>query len=173
MNRAMFSLVAALSLAICADSFAQGYPGRSRGGGMGGTSGDSARRDRDSQQQRASSPIQADPFSSLERELPSLNVDLMLTATQVEAWRLFERDVRDVAEMERMQRRHMMAREATDGQRTAPALIGTLAEDQRMKADATMDLKSHLDALYAKLTDPQKQMLDRRLVQSQSDPLGK
>jgi hypothetical protein len=61
----------------------------------------------------------------------------------------------------------------TDGQRTAPALIATLAEDERMKADATADLKSHLDALYARLDDNQKRMLDRRLVQSQSDPLGK
>ena len=133
---------------------------------------------RDQQRDRAPKAATAaagsEPYGALERELPSLKVDLKLTAAQVDAWSLFERDVRDVAEMDRARRRHVLALgQSTEKAPTAVAMIGTLAEEDRVKAEATADLKRHLDALYAKLDDAQRAMLDRRVVLSQTEPLGR
>ncbi len=87
---------------------------------------------------------------------------------------MFERDVRDVAEMNRSQRRHVMAlREGGEKPPTAIALVATLAEDERLKAEATVELQRHLESLYAGLTEAQKRTLDRRIVLSQTEPLGR
>jgi hypothetical protein len=156
-----------LALLLAAnDAASQGMPRRDRGGSP-----------RDSQSTRAKdaapSPAQ-EPFSALERELPSLKVDMLLTAEQVAPWNTFERDVRDVAEMDRARRRHLMA--LRDGGETAPTAVtfmAALAEDERLKAEATSDLKRHIEVLYAMLDDKQRQTLDRRVVLSQTEPLGK
>jgi hypothetical protein len=130
-------------------------------------------RDSSPTQHRDAEPSQ-EPFAALERELPSLNIDLLLGTGQVELWRAFERDVRDMAEMDRAQRRHLLAlREGGEGSPTAILVIASLAEDQRMKSEALGDLKRHLDALYASLSDNQKRTLDRRVVMSQTEPLGR
>ena len=122
---------------------------------------------------RDAAPSQ-EPFAALERELPSLNVDLLLGTSQVELWRAFERDVRDMAEMDRAQRRHLMSlREGGESAPTAVLVIASLAEDERIKNDTLGDLKRHLDALYAALSDNQKRTLDRRVVMSQTEPLGR
>jgi hypothetical protein len=126
------------------------------------------------QPQRRDAQPGAEPFAALERELPSLNVDLLLNSQQLEAWRVFERDVRDVAEMDRAARRHVSAmREGGEAAPTAVAMISSLAEDERMKSDALGDLRRHLEGLYAKLDDSQKRTLDRRVVMSQMEPLGR
>ena len=115
-----------------------------------------------------------DPFSALERELPSLKVDLKLTAGQVNAWSAFERDVREVAEMDRAKRRRLIAlRNASDSPPGALALLGGLADDDRNRADATADMRRHLEALYSLLDDSQRKLLDRRLWLSQTEPLGR
>jgi hypothetical protein len=115
-----------------------------------------------------------DPYSALERELPSLKVDLKLAGDQVNAWSVFERDVRDVAEMARARLKHVAAlREAGDVPPTAVKLVAALVEDDRLKAEATGDLLRHLDALYAKLDDVQKRTLDKRVALSQTEPLGR
>ncbi len=159
--------LAAASCLCCVDADAQGM-GRQRGGGMR----DTQSRDRDATP-RAAPVASSDPFSALERELPSLAVDLQLTADQVGSWSAFERDVRDVAEMTRSQRRHATAlREEGERPPTALAMVATLAEDERMKAEATTELQRHLEGLYARLSDAQKRTLDRRIVLSQTDPLG-
>ncbi|MGZ5032580.1 MAG: hypothetical protein ACXWAC_05235 [Usitatibacter sp.] len=161
----MKSLIIAL---ICGLTFtmtveAQGMPRRDRGGSP---------RDRDPQR-AAAAPMAQDPYAALEHELPSLKVDLRLTAEQVEGWSLFERDVREVAELGRARLRHLLSlRDSSEKPPTALALIATLAEEDRRKADATGDLKQHLDALYARLDDAQRRMLDRRVVLSQTQPLG-
>lgn len=164
-------LCAALLATVALDSLdaqAQGMPRRDRSGSPRETQS----RDRDTP--RATSATASDPFSSLERELPSLAVDLQLTAEQVSHWSVFERDVRDVAEMTRAQRRHVMAlREGGENPPTAITLVATLAEDERLKAEATGELQRHLEALYARLTDTQKRTLDRRVVLSQTEPLGR
>jgi hypothetical protein len=115
-----------------------------------------------------------DPYSALERELPSLKADLKLTGDQVNAWSVFERDVRDVAEMARARLKHITAlREAGDVPPTAVKIVAALVEDDRLKAEATGDLLRHLDALYAKLDDAQKRTLDKRVALSQTEPLGR
>jgi len=157
-----------LALALCAfmvlDAAAQGMPRR----GIGGMP-----RERDRPANAA--PVAAsDPFSALERELPSLEVDLLIRAEQLEAWRAFARDVRDVAEMDRAQRKHMMAlREGGDKPPSAGTVVAALSEDARLKSEATADLKRHFDQLYAALDDAQRRTLDRRVVQSQVEPLGR
>ena len=157
------ALLAALALAT-ADATAQMMPRRDRGA----TSRES------SQPQRREAAPSPEPFAALERELPSLNVDLLLNADQLATWRGFERDVRDVAEMDRARRRHLLAlREGGEGAPTALALIASLVEDERMKNDALADLKRDLEALYGKLDEIQKRTLDRRVVMSQTEPLGR
>jgi hypothetical protein len=51
-------------------------------------------------------------------------------------------------------------------------MIATLEEEDRQKAEASADLKRHFEALYAMLDEGQRRMLDRRVVQSQTEPLG-
>ncbi|MGZ5048808.1 MAG: hypothetical protein ACXWG1_16210 [Usitatibacter sp.] len=154
-----------LLIALEADAAAQMMPRRERGG---------SQRESSSQPQKREAAPGVEPFAALERELPSLNVDLLLNADQLALWRVFERDVRDVAEMDRAQRRHLLAlREGGEREPTAPAMIASLAEDGRMKSGALADLERHLAELYATLDDRQKRTLDRRVVMSQTEPLGR
>ena len=67
----------------------------------------------------------------------------------------------------------MSLRTAGESPPTAIALLGALVEDDRLKAEASNDMKRHLEALYAKLDDSQKRTLDRRVVLSQTEPLGR
>ena len=158
---ALVALVAVSVVAI--DCTAQVFPRRERMGSP-----------RDSRERDSPRAIVAeDPFSALERELPSLKVDLRLTAGQVSAWSAFERDVREVAEMDRAKRRRLMALRDSSDQPSAVALVSRLADDDRNKADATADLRRHLEAFYSMLDDAQKKMLDRRLLLSQTEPLGR
>ena len=157
--------IAVLIVAFVAlDAAAQGMPRRDRGGSP---------RDRD--RPAAATPVvPSDPFSALERELPSLEVDLLLKPAQLDAWRVFARDVRDVAEMDRAWRKHLSSlREGGERPPTASTLIATLSEDARLKSEATADLRRHFDQLYSALDDAQRRTLDRRVVQSQVEPLGR
>jgi hypothetical protein len=156
----MRGLLALVLVAAALDAAGQGMPRRDRGG--------SPRENRE--QAKSATPIvPGDPFSALERELPSLEVDLLLRPAQLEAWRAFARDVRDVAEMDRARRKHLSSlREQTGTQ-----VISALAEDERLKYEAMTDLKRHFDQLYADLDDAQRRTVDRRVVQSQVEPLGR
>jgi hypothetical protein len=159
--------VALFLLFLAFDAGAQGMPGRGRSG--------SPREGQMRERPQGASPATAsDPFSALERELPSLEVDLILKAEQVDAWRVFARDVRDIAEMDRARRRHLLSlREGGERPPTASTLIATLAEDERMRYEAITDLRRHFDQLYASLEDSQRRTIDRRVVQSQVEPLGR
>ena len=161
-------IILCMMLAILAlDSSAQGMPGRGRMGSQ------REGQNRERPQDRAPA-APTDPFAALERELPSLEVDLMIKPAQLDAWRVFTRDVRDVAEMERARRKHLMSlREGGERAPTASTLIASLAEDERLKDEATQELKRHFDQLYAALDDGQRRTLDRRVVQSQVEPLGR
>ena len=160
-------LAAALCVAIAFDASAQRFPGRERGG--------SPRDVQPREPARESrSAMPTDPFSALEREMPSLKVDLMLKPEQLSAWNLFERDIRDLAEMGRQRTRYLMAlRDPGDKPLPSAAdVLARLADEDRRRADATADLKRHFDALHAMLDDTQRRMLDRRVVLSQTEPLG-
>jgi hypothetical protein len=158
--------IAALLLAFH-DASAQRYPGRDRSG----SPREESARGREGRPNAA--PVAADPYSALERELISLKVDIGLKPNQVDAWNLFERDVRVVAELDRAQRRRLIAlRDASSPAPTALSVVGSLADDERLKADSVADLKRHLQALHDLLDENQRRMLDRRVVQSQTEPLG-
>jgi hypothetical protein len=167
--RTIMILMAGIAIAsTIVDVTAQGYPGA--GGKRGGPPRDMGK-EREARREASAAPIE--PFAALERELPSLKVDLMVREDQLDDWRVFERDVRDMAEMERARRRHLMSlREAGDKAPTALTVIASLTEDARLRAEAAGDLKRHAESLYGRLDETQRRVFDRRAVQSQTDPLG-
>ena len=156
------------ALAIANDAWSQQrMPGRQRGE----SPRDEGRREREARPPALTAP---EPCALLERELPSLKVDLKLTEAQVEAWNLFERDVRHVAELDRARLRQAMAqRDAAREPPTAIALMGTWADLDRRKAEGTAELVRHLTTLSGLLDEAQRRMLDRRVNLSQSEPLGR
>ena len=167
MKTAIVAVAALAAALIAADCGAQGFPGRGR---MGSPREGQQSRDR-TQNERI---VPTDPYSALERELPSLEVDLQIRKEQLDMWRVFARDVRDVAEMDRAQRRHLMSlREGGDQPPTGSTLIASLVEDARLKSEASQELKRHYDQLYATMDEAQRRTIDRRIVQSQVEPLGR
>jgi hypothetical protein len=162
----------ALSMLVCVEAMAQGRPGGGRGGG--GEMGREGQRKNSENRPATPVPGASEAYSALERELPSLKVDLLLTAEQVEAWALLERDIRGAAELERYRQRQLMGlRDVSREPPTALGLMGMLADLDRRKADASADVRLHLEGLFSRLDDRQKQMLDRRVAQSQTEPLGR
>ena len=167
--RTIMILIAGIAIAsTIVDVTAQGYPGT---GGKRGAPPREMGKERDGRRETSTAPVE--PFAALERELPSLKVDLMIRADQLDEWRVFERDVRDMAEMERARRRHLMSlREGGDKAPTALTVIASLTEDARLRAEAAGDLQRHAEGLYGRLDETQRRVFDRRAVQSQTDPLG-
>ena len=158
-----FALLALVALSLVfVDACAQGFGRRDR---------PSSPRDTYRESPRATVPD--DPFSALERELPSLKADLKLTSEQVGAWSNFERDVRQVAEMDRDARKRLIALRGADNKPGALELVNRLADEERNKSVATDDLRRHLEALYSLFDDAQRKMFDRRLWLSQTEPLGR
>ena len=128
---------------------------------------------RDESKPSAATPA-FEPYSALERELPSLRVDLKLSGAQLEAWDLVERDVRHAAELDRTRLRQQMAlRDAAKEPPAALTLVTQWAELDRRKAEHTAELVRHLADLQALLDEAQRRMLDRRLTLSQAEPLGR
>jgi hypothetical protein len=169
MLAAMRTLVPFVALILALDAAAQPMPGRGRGG-----SPREAGRARLERPQDAQAAIPGDPFSALERELPSLEVDLALKAEHLDAWRVFSRDVRDIAEMDRARRKHLTSlREGGERPPTAGTFIAALAEDERLRFEAVNDLKRHFEQLYGALDEAQRRTIDRRVIQSQVEPLGR
>jgi len=165
-NLAVFLIVTLFAL----DASAQGMPGggrSGRGGGMGGPPRGEAR----SEQLPNVAARLVEPYGALERELPSLKVDLLIRAEQLDAWRTVERDVRDIAEMERARRRHLLGLKGNE-QSTALTFVSSMTEDDRVKAEAAADFKRHFEVLCAMLDNEQRARLDRRVIQSQEEPLG-
>jgi hypothetical protein len=159
--------IALAALLTITDSAAQRMPGRDRGDSS------RARPDRDAARPAVGAPA-PEPFSALERELPSLKVDLQLTAEQVEPWAIFERDVRLAAEIDRARVKQSLAlRDASREVPGARELLALFADQDRRKMEATTELREHLESLYARLDDKQKRMLDRRVALSQQEPLGR
>ncbi len=119
-------------------------------------------------------PLQAaDPVIALERELPSLRADLRLDAAQLALWGPFERGVRDAAELTRQKAKKLLAPRPADAPPpNALGLVTALAADERMRADAMGEAATRLKALYEALDAGQRGMVDRRVLLSQSEPLG-
>jgi hypothetical protein len=114
-----------------------------------------------------------DPVMAIERELPSLRIDLKLTSAQAALFDSFQRNVRDAADAARTRLKHVAAVHASDGKNiTALALVNSVAEDDMLRADAMKEANARIKALYDQLTSEQKTLLDRRFALALRDPLG-
>lgn len=167
MKRSAAALALALAAALAAhEAMAQRYPGRERGEVLR----ESPRHEREPNPVVIRAP---DPFVALERELPSLKVDLRLTPEQARAWSALDRGVRQLAELDRQQRRRLLALQG-EGATPPSALqvIADFAEEDRRRAELSAELRRHFEVLYVLLDEAQQKMMDRRLVLSQNQPLG-
>jgi hypothetical protein len=159
------TLMTLVALAAAGNALAQHMPGKNRPYGSRGD---------ESKERAPRAPQPPEPFAALEREFPSLKVDMKLTESQLEAWRLLERDVRYVAELDRARVRQAMAiRDASQPPPGALALFGGWADADRRRAEATAEVSRHLVALFDILDEDQRRTLDRRVALSQSEPLGR
>jgi hypothetical protein len=163
------SFAALSASAVAASALAQ-YGGRPRDRGETGSTR-SARPD-ETNPRAATQPL-VDPVVAVERELPSLRIDLKLSAEQAPLFDSFERQVRNAAEAGRVRGRHLSAFRAGDSSTvTADTVLGTFAEDDTQRADADRLALEKMAALYAALTPDQRTQFDRRIIQSLREPLG-
>jgi hypothetical protein len=143
---------------------------RNRGDGSSGTS----RRGDEQSARTGNPPPPEDAIIAVERELPSLRIDLNLSPAQAALFDSFERDVRDAAEAGRLRPRHVGVVRADDGASVPAATIfNIIADDDAQRADATRLARETLKTLFAALTPEQQRQFDRRIVQSLREPLGR
>jgi LTXXQ motif family protein len=122
---------------------------------------------------RAAAPPLVDPVIAIDRELPSLRIDLKLTANQTPLFDSFERQVRNASEAGRVRNRHLSAFHVDEGSTvTADAVLSTIADDDAERAEATRMALEKMTALYGVLTSDQRKQFDRRIIQSLREPLG-
>jgi LTXXQ motif family protein len=122
---------------------------------------------------RATAPPLVDPVIAVERELPSLRIDLKLTNDQAPMFDGFERQVRNAAEAGRMRNRHLSAFRVDEGSTvTANTVFSTIADDDALRADETRLALEKMTALYGVLTPDQRKQFDRRIIQALREPLG-
>ena len=123
--------------------------------------------------ERAASRPPVDPLAAIERELPSLRIDLKLSVDQAPLFDSFERQVRNAAEAGRLAIRHVSAFRSDDGSSiAAETVVGTIADDDTQRADAARLALERMSALYAALTPEQRKQFDRRILQALREPLG-
>jgi hypothetical protein len=166
---AFFLLPALLVLATQAD--AQYGGGRSRD--RGGESGAPRTPRPDQANPRAAAPVVSDPMAAIERELPSLRIDLKLSADQAPLFDAFERKVRDATAATRNRLRQLSSFRLDDGSTvSAASIVGTIAGVDAERAEAMRGVNEKMDALYASFSADQRKQFDRRIMQSQREPLG-
>ena len=54
----------------------------------------------------------------------------------------------------------------------ADAVLATIADDDRQRAEASRQALERMKTLYSALTGDQQQAFDRRVIQSLREPLG-
>lgn len=151
---------------------AQMRPGRGGGGGQRPPSMEGSGAP-NSPYYRGGALLASDPLAALERELPSLRVDLKITREQAAYWESFERGVRDVAELGRTRQKHLLAPlESDKPPPPAMTLVAAWATDDRARASAMDALVPKLEALQQVMDEGQRKELDRRVVLSQTEPLN-
>jgi LTXXQ motif family protein len=166
-RRGFVGLAALASVVAMPDAVAQfGGRSRDRGGSGRASHGD------DAASRHGAAPVM-DPGEAVERELPSLRIDLKLTPEQTPLFDSYEREVRLAANAERMRARHVAAFRVDDGSTIkAAAVLTTIADDDTGRADAARLAVERMQALYAVLTPGQQRQFDERTIQSLRDPLG-
>lgn len=162
-------LIACLSLSSFTADAQSGPRGGRGGGGQGG--------DRQQQQPRSEPRSQTapvtDPIAALERELPSLRLDLKLEREQTALFDSFTRAVRDAGEAGRARVKQLYAFKFDDGSTvSAASIVQTVSEADQARASAMRAVVEKLDAVYSTFNADQRRLFDRRVMQSQREPLG-
>jgi hypothetical protein len=112
-------------------------------------------------------------MAAIERELPSLRIDLRLSADQSPLFDAFERKVRDATAATRNRLRQLSAFRLDDGSTvSATSIVGTIAGLDIERAEAMRGANEKMDALYGSFNADQRKQFDRRIMQSQREPLG-
>ncbi len=142
-------------------------PGRGDGGGQR----NAPRAER--VEPRSGATSLTDPVAAMERELPSLRLDLKLERDQPALFDSFQRAVRDAAEAARARVKQLYAFKFDDHSTvSAASIVQTVTDADVARASAMRAVGEKLDALYASLGAEQRKMFDRRIMQSQREPLG-
>src|SRR5690242_3048284 len=124
-RRSFLGLAAIAASVAMASAHAQFGGRRNRDDASSGTS-----RRGDEQSSRTGNPPPEDAIIAIERELPSLRIDLKLSPAQAALFDSFERDVRDAADAGRLRPRHVAAFRSDDGASVPAATIfNTIADD--------------------------------------------
>ena len=123
-----------------------------------------------------------DPIAAIQSELPSLRVDLKLSAEQAPAWNAFAASVRQVRNISLASaKREMAMRALPDAPRaesiatdppSAFLFVAALVEEEQQRAAAMREMQSMLKALLDVLSADQRKMFDRRIALAQREPLG-
>lgn len=164
-------LLAALFLSTAAEAQfppGGGGSGRQRGGGEMKN-----RPERTPERPAARSVPASDPIAAIHRELPSLRIDMKIGDEQLPAWNAFAAGVRQVNDITQTRLRRAAAA-PVEGETPPPvaAFIGALLDEDVQRLEAMRELKSRTAALVDVLTVEQRKMFDRRIAQSQREPLG-
>lgn len=172
---AQVALVAVLLSSMCIEAQVPGGGGRQRGGMEKG----SASRSTTDRNAAAHGAAAVDPIAAINRELPSLKVDMKITPEQLALWDAFSASVREANNVAvNRAKRDAMARPRDDAKpdvtEAPPALvmIAALADDDAQRAEAMRTVKSKVAALVDVLTLEQRRMFDRRIALAQREPLG-
>lgn len=169
-------IAAILLSSTFAEAQMPGGSGRQRGGGeKSGTPRSASERN-----PAARGAVAMDPIAAINRELPSLKVDMKITPEQLAIWDAFSASVRDVHNISiNRAKRDAMARPRDENAKpdltdAPPALvmIAALADDDAQRADAMALVKSKVALLVEALNPEQRRMFDRRIAQAQREPLG-
>ena len=149
-----------------------GGSGRPRGGGEGGPKGKPERIVERGPAARVSPA--SDPIAAIFRELPSLRIDMKIAGEQVALWNAFAAGVRQVNDIAQARIRREAAIRPDDAPEPPPVLnfINALAEEDAQRIEAMRELKTRVAGLVEVLSPEQRKMFDRRIAQSQREPLG-
>ena len=153
---------------------AQMPPGGGGGRQRGGEGHGKARPERapDSAPAARASPA-SDPIAAIHRELPSLRIDMKISGEQIAAWNAFAATVRQINDIVQTRiRRESAARLGDVEPQPVAAFIDVIVEEEGRRLEAMRELKARVAALVETLTPEQCRMFDRRIAQSQREPLG-
>jgi hypothetical protein len=124
----------------------------------------------------------SDPIAAINSELPSLRIDLKLSAEQIPAWNAFELSVREVRNISLAGvKREMAARAQSPATRIAAinanppsalSFFALLVDEEQQRAAAMGDMRVALKTLVEALNADQRKMFDRRIALAQQEPLG-
>ena len=154
-----------------------GGSGRQRGGGADKSG---ASRGPSDGKTTVRGTLAVDPIAAINRELPSLKMDMKISPEQTALWEALSAAVREANNISINRiKREVMSRLRDDTGKTdaadAPSalvMIAALADDDAQRAEAMRAVTGQASALVEALTPEQRRMFDRRIAQAQREPLG-